>query len=170
VALSPSSAPAPCGPYNAVLVAFGAGAPCHAGFRKPSHDPAGVLIFCWRSRSLAITNSSLLATVIRRLAPRSLSIRTESTLGKKVGAAGTGAAYAWDVGRQNHYVSRTLPATSGGRRLRTHANLRPATFLGALSSIPIIAVLLLHVETPPPVSPTLISALPHADAKASRPA
>lgn len=136
--------------YNAVLVAFGAGALVMLGFGSfLGESPAAEFLLAFNS-SLAITNLILLATVIRRFGAKIiLDPELKSTLGKKWELPAAGAAYALGLWVDKIIMWHSDPSSdllvAGG--LRTMPSYDAAMFWAQLSSIPIIALFFVHVET-----------------------
>jgi polysaccharide biosynthesis protein PelG len=136
--------------YNAVLVAFSAGALVMLGFGSFLHDPQAVEFLLAFNSSLAITNLIMLATVIRRFGPKIIfDPELKSTLGKKWELPAAGAAYALGLWVDKIIMWHSDPSSdllvAGG--LRTMPSYDAAMFWAQLSSIPIIAVFFVHVET-----------------------
>jgi uncharacterized membrane protein len=136
--------------YNAVLVAFGAGALVMLGFGSLLYDPQAVEFLLAFNSSLAITNLIMLATVIRRFGPKIIvDPELKSTLGKKWELPAAGAAYALGLWVDKIIMWHADPASDllVAGALRTMPSYDAAMFWAQLSSIPIIAVFFVHVET-----------------------
>jgi polysaccharide biosynthesis protein PelG len=136
--------------YNAVLVAFGAGAVSMIVLASVIRDPQVASLLLAVNVSFAITNLILLATLVRRFGTR---VVVDPDLTKKLGAnwelLAAGAAYALGLWIDKIIMWRS--ASSGGLlvagALQTMPSYDTAMFWAQLSSIPVIAVFFVHIET-----------------------
>lgn len=136
--------------YNAVLVAFGVGAFSMLVFGREVHDPqVGSLLFAFNS-SFAVTDLILLTAVVRRFGTKiTVDPRLKESLCKNWELAAAGAAYALGLWIDKQIMWYFAP--SGGllvaNALKTMPSYDTAMFWSQLSSIPIIAVFFVHVES-----------------------
>ena len=136
--------------YNAVLVAFGIGAFSMLVLGSVLRDPSVVSLLLAFNGSFAITNLILLAAVVRRFGTRiTIDPALKHSLGKNWELPAAGVAYALGL-----WVDKVIMwhwAPSGGLlvagALQTMPSYDTAIFWSQLSSIPIIAVFFVHVET-----------------------
>jgi uncharacterized membrane protein len=136
--------------YNAVLVAFGAGAVSMLVLGSVLRDPQVASLLLAFNGSFAITNLILLATVVRRFGTKVIiDPGLKDKLGKKWELPAAGAAYALGLWVDKIIMWHSAP--SGGLlvagALQTMPSYDTAMFWAQLSSIPVIAVFFVHVET-----------------------
>jgi uncharacterized membrane protein len=136
--------------YDVVLIAFGIGAFSMLVLGSIPGDPSVVSLLLAFNGSFAITNLILLAAVVRRFGTRiTADPGLKVSLGKKWELPAAGAAYA--VGLWIDKVIMWHAAPSGGLlvagALQTMPSYDTAMFWSQLSSIPIIAVFFVHVES-----------------------
>jgi uncharacterized membrane protein len=136
--------------YNAVLVAFGAGAVSMFVLGSVLRDPQVASLLLAFNGSFAITNLILLATVVRRFGTKVIiDPGLKDSLGKKWELPAAGAAYALGLWIDKIIMWHSAP--SGGLlvagALQTMPSYDTAMFWAQLSSIPVIAVFFVHVET-----------------------
>jgi len=136
--------------YNAVLVAFAAGAASMLLFGSLLHDPPASSLLLAFNGSFAITNLILLAIVVRRFGTEIvIDPQLKDRLDKTWELPAAGAAYA--LGLWVDKIIMWHSAASGGLivagALQTMPSYDTAMFWSQLSSIPIIAVFFVHVET-----------------------
>jgi polysaccharide biosynthesis protein PelG len=136
--------------YNAVLVAFAAGAASMLLFGSVLHDPQASSLLLAFNGSFAITNLILLAIVVRRFGTEIvIDLRLKDRLEKTWELPAAGAAYALGLWLDKIIMWHSAP--SGGLivagALQTMPSYDTAMFWSQLSSIPIIAVFFVHVET-----------------------
>ena len=136
--------------YNSVLAAFGVGAISMLVFGSFLHDPPATSFLLAFNCSFAITNLILLATVVRRFGAR-IVVDPEllRRVGKKWELPAAGAAYALGLWIDKIIMWHADP--NGGLvvagALQTMPSYDAAMFWAQLSSIPVIAVFFVHVET-----------------------
>jgi len=136
--------------YNAELVAFGMGALSMLVLGHLLDDPSVASLLLAFNGGFAITNLILLATVVRRFGTR---IKIDPGLLRRLGQnwelAAAGAAYA--LGLWIDKLIMWYAAPSGGLHVAVSLHTMPsydtAMFWSQLSSIPVIAVFFVHVET-----------------------
>jgi uncharacterized membrane protein len=136
--------------YNSVLVAFGVGAASMLILGSVLHDPQATSLLLAFNCSFAITNLILLATVVRRFSAKIVvDPELKRRVRKKWELPTAGAAYALGLWIDKIIMWHADP--SGGLlvagALRTMPSYDAAMFWAQLSSIPIIAVFFVHVET-----------------------
>ena len=136
--------------YNAVLVAFGAGAVSMLVLGSVLRDPQVASLLLAFNGSFAITNLILLATVVRRFGTKVIiDPGLKDRLGKKWELPAAGVAYALGLWVDKIIMWHSAP--SGGLlvagALQTMPSYDTAMFWAQLSSIPVIAVFFVHVET-----------------------
>ena len=136
--------------YNSVLVAFGVGAASMLVLGSVLHEPQATSLLLAFNCSFAITNLILLATVVRRFGVKIIvDPELRNRVGKKWELPAAGAAYA--LGLWIDKIIMWHSDTSGGLlvagALQTMPSYDAAMFWAQLSSIPIIAVFFVHVET-----------------------
>jgi len=136
--------------YNAVLIAFGAGAVSMLVLGSVLRDPQVASLLLAFNSSFAITNLILLAAVVRRFGTRVvIDPELRERLGNKWELPAAGAAYALGLWVDKIIMWHSAP--SGGLlvagALRTMPSYDTAMFWAQFSSIPIIAVFFVHVET-----------------------
>ncbi|HTO67848.1 MAG TPA: exopolysaccharide Pel transporter PelG [Bradyrhizobium sp.] len=136
--------------YNTVLIGFGSGAASMLVIGSFLRDPQALSLLLGFNGSFAITNLILLSGLVRRfgttlsLAPE-LGVRLSRLWELPV----AGAAYALGLWIDKFIMWHSAPS---GRlvvagALRTMPSYDTATFWAQLSSIPVIAVFFVHVET-----------------------
>ena len=136
--------------YNAVLVAFGTGAFSMLVLGRALNDPSVMSLLLAFNGSFAITNLILLAAVVRRFGARiTIDPALKDSVGKNWELPAAGVAYA--LGLWVDKVIMWHSAPSGGLlvagALQTMPSYDTAVFWSQFSSIPIIAVFFVHVET-----------------------
>ena len=136
--------------YNAVLVAFGAGAVSMLVLGNVFRDPQVASLLLSFNGSFAITNLILLGTVVRRFGTKvTIDPGLKDSLRKNWELPAAGAAYALGLWIDKLIMWKGAP--SGGLlvagALQTMPSYDTAMFWAQLSSIPVIAVFFVHVET-----------------------
>jgi uncharacterized membrane protein len=136
--------------YNAVLVAFGAGAVSMLLLGNVLHEPQAAPLLLAFNASFAITNLILLGNVVYRFGTKIVVDRKlKARLTRNWELPAAGLAYA--LGLWIDKIIMWHAAPSGGLvvagALRTMPSYDTAMFWAQLSSIPIIAVFFVHVET-----------------------
>jgi polysaccharide biosynthesis protein PelG len=136
--------------YNAVLVAFGAGAVSMLVLGSVLRDPQVASLLLAFNSSFAITNLILLATVVRRFGNTVIiDAGLKDKLGKKWELPAAGAAYALGLWIDKIIMWHSAPSggllVAGG--LQTMPSYDTPMFWAQLSSIPVIAIFFVHVET-----------------------
>ena len=136
--------------YNAVLVAFGAGAVSMLVLGNMLRDPQVASLLLSFNGSFAITNLILLGTVVRRFGTKvTIDPGLKDSLRKNWELPAAGAAYALGLWIDKLIMWKGAP--SGGLlvagALQTMPSYDTAMFWAQLSSIPVIAVFFVHVET-----------------------
>ena len=136
--------------YNAVLVAFGAGAATMLALGGVLHDPEANALLVAFNCSFAITDLILLGAVVRRFGAEDRRRPDwNERAAKKWELPAAGAAYA--LGLWIDKIIMWHADAPGGLRvagaLQTMPSYDSAMFWAQLSSIPIIAVFFVHVET-----------------------
>jgi polysaccharide biosynthesis protein PelG len=136
--------------YNAVLVAFGAGAVSMLVLGSMLRDPQVASLLLAFNGSFAVTNLILLATVVRRFGTKVIiDPGLKDRLGSKWELPAAGAAYALGLWVDKIIMWHSAP--SGGLlvagALQTMPSYDTAMFWAQLSSIPVIAMFFVHVET-----------------------
>lgn len=136
--------------YNAVLVAFGAGAVSMAILGGVMRDPTATALLLAFNGSFAVTNLIMLAGVVRRFGTRiTIDPELKDRLTRHWELPAAGAVYA--LGLWIDKVIMWHAAPSGGLvvagTLQTMPSYDTAMFWAQLSSIPVIAVFFVHVET-----------------------
>jgi uncharacterized membrane protein len=136
--------------YTSVLIAFGAGAASMLVFGIALHDPQAASLLLAFDCGFAIIDLILLAAVVRQFGSR-IVVDPELTkrLRKKWELPAAGAAYALGLWIDKVIMWHVDP-TNGlliAGALRTMPSYDSAMFWAQLSSIPIIAVFFVHVET-----------------------
>ena len=136
--------------YNAVLIAFGAGAVSMFVLGSMLRDPQVTSLLLSFNGSFAITNLILLGTVVRHFGTKvTIDPGLKERLGKNWELPAAGAAYALGLWVDKIIMWHSAP--SGGLlvagALQTMPSYDTAMFWAQLSSIPIIAVFFVHVET-----------------------
>jgi uncharacterized membrane protein len=136
--------------YNAVLIAFGVGASAMLGLGSLLHDPDVSSLLLAFNLSFAITNLIMLTVVVRRFGTTIVvDPGLKERLRGKWELAAAGAAYALGLWIDKIIMWHSDP--SGGLlvagALQTMPSYDAAMFWAQLSSIPIIAVFFVHVET-----------------------
>jgi polysaccharide biosynthesis protein PelG len=136
--------------YRAVLVAFGVGAISMLVLGSVLRDPPAVSLLLAFNSSFAITNLIMLATVVRRFGSKIvIDPGFLAKLGSKWELPAAGAAYG--LGLWIDKVIMWHVAPSGGLlvagALQTMPSYDTAMFWSQLSSIPIIVVFFVHIET-----------------------
>ena len=136
--------------HNAVLLAFGAAAASMFVFGSVLHDPQVASLLLAFNGSFAITNLILLGTVVYRFGSKIVvdpALKDKLTKNWELPAAG--AAYALGLWIDKIIMWHFAP--SGGLlvagALQTMPSYDTAMFWAQLSSIPIVAVFFVHVET-----------------------
>ena len=136
--------------YTAVLVAFGSGAASLLVFGSVLRDPQAASLLLAFNCGFAITDLVLLAAVVRHFGAR-IVVDPElwNRVRKKWELPAAGAAYALGLWVDKIIMWHADPAN--GLRvagvLQTMPSYDSAMFWAQLSSIPIIAVFFVHVET-----------------------
>jgi polysaccharide biosynthesis protein PelG len=136
--------------YDAVLVAFGAGTVSMLVLGSVLRDPQVASLLLAFNGSFAITNLILFACVVRRFGTKFvIDPELKGRLGKNWELPAAGAAYA--LGLWIDKIIMWYSAPSGGLlvagALQTMPSYDTAMFWAQLSSIPVIAVFFVHVET-----------------------
>ena len=136
--------------YSAVLVAFGMGAFSLLVFGKSLHDPHTTSLLLAFNCGFAITNLVLLATVVRRFGAKiTVDPELKKRVGKKWELPLAGAAYALGLWIDKIIMWHADPSNGlvVAGAIQTLPSYDSAMFWAQLSSIPIIAVFFVHVET-----------------------
>ena len=136
--------------YNSVLLAFGVGAASMTVFGGLLHDPSAATLLTAFNCSFAITDLILLAAVTRSFgAEIAFDPEITARVRKNWELPAAGAAYAMGL-----WIDKIIMwhADASGRllvagALWTRPSYDSAMFWAQLSSIPIIAVFFVHVET-----------------------
>jgi len=136
--------------YNAVLVAFGAGAATMLALGGVLHEPDANTLLVAFNGSFAVIDLILLGAVVRRFGAKIVvDPGLRASVWRKWELPAAGAAYALGL-----WVDKLIMWRSdvpGGLRvagaLQTMPSYDSAMFWAQLSSIPIIAVFFVHVET-----------------------
>ena len=136
--------------HNAVLVAFGVGGLSMLALGSLLRDPSAVSLLLAFNGSFAITNLIMLATLVCRFGTDiTISPGLKNRLRTKWELPAAGLAYALGVWIDKVIMWHAAP--SGGMlvagALQTMPSYDTAMFWSQLSSIPIIAVFFVHVET-----------------------
>ena len=136
--------------YNSVIIAFGAGTVVMFTLSNFLYDPPAASFLLVFDSSFAITNFILLATIVRRCGGTIIADPELMTrVAKKWELPAAGAAYALGLWIDKVIVWHADP--SGGLlvagALQTMPSYDAAMFWAQLSSIPIVAVFFVHVET-----------------------
>ena len=136
--------------HNSVLIGFGAGAVSMLVLGSTLRDPQVTSLLLIFNASFAITNAILLAAVVRRIGTRIVVDRElKQKLGRNWELMAAGAAYALGLWIDKIIMWRSAPSggllVAGG--LQTMPSYDTAMFWAQLSSIPVIAVFFVHVET-----------------------
>ena len=136
--------------YNAVLVAFGAGALSMLVLGTFLRDPQAASLLLGFNGSFALTNLILLGAVVRRFGTKIvIDPELKSRLTRNWELPAAGGAYALGLWIDKLIMWNSAP--SGGLvvagALQTMPSYDTAMFWAQLSSIPIIAVFFVHVET-----------------------
>ncbi|WP_212223881.1 exopolysaccharide Pel transporter PelG [Bradyrhizobium lablabi] len=136
--------------YNAVLVAFGTGAVSMLLFGSALHEPQAATLLLAFNGSFAITNLILLGNVVYRFGTKIVvdhKLRASLMRHWELPAAG----FVYALGLWIDKIIMWHAAPSGGLvaagALKTMPSYDTAMFWAQLSSIPIIAVFFVHVET-----------------------
>ena len=136
--------------YNAVLVAFGAAGLSMLVLGCMLHDPSATSLLLAFNGSFAIANSILLATVVLRFGTE-ITIDSLLTNGLRRTWELPAAGMAYALGLWVDKIIMWYSAPSGGLivagALHTMPSYDTAMFWSQLSSIPVIAVFFVHVET-----------------------
>jgi uncharacterized membrane protein len=136
--------------YNSIIIAFGAGATVMFVLSNFLYDPpVGSFLVVFNS-AFAITNLILLATIVRRFGAKiTADPELKTRVAKKWELPAAGAAYALGL-----WIDKVIMwhADPSGRllvagALQTMPSYDAAMFWAQLSSIPIVAVFFVHVET-----------------------
>lgn len=136
--------------YNSVLLAFGVGAISMFVLGKVIPEPQATSLLLVFNCSFAITNLILLAAVVRRFGTE---IIVDPELRKRVGEKwelpAAGLAYALGLWIDKIIMWHADPANGllVAGALQTMPSYDAAMFWAQLSSIPIIAIFFVHVET-----------------------
>jgi len=136
--------------YNIVLVAFGAGAVSMLILGSLLREPQVAPLLLAFNASFAVTNLILLTAVVRRFGARVVvDPELKSRLAGKWELAVAGGAYALGIWIDKIIMWHAAPS---GRlvvagALQTMPSYDTAMFWAQLSSIPIMAVFFVHVET-----------------------
>ncbi|WP_212471166.1 exopolysaccharide Pel transporter PelG [Bradyrhizobium liaoningense] len=136
--------------YNAVLIAFGAGAVSMFLFGNALHEPRAATLLLAFNGGFAITNLIMLGNVVYRFGSRVVvDGRLKDSLIRHWELPVAGLIYA--LGLWIDKIIMWHAAPSGGLvvagALQTMPSYDTAMFWAQLSSIPIIAVFFVHVET-----------------------
>ena len=136
--------------YNSVLIAFGVGAVSMFVLGSFLHEPQPTSLLLVFNCSFAITNLILLATVVRRFGVKIVvDPELRMRVAKKWELPAAGAAYALGLWIDKIIMWHADPSgqllVAGA--LQTMPSYDAAMFWAQLSSIPIIAVFFVHVET-----------------------
>jgi polysaccharide biosynthesis protein PelG len=136
--------------YNAVLVAFGAGAVSMLVLGSVLRDPQVASLLLAFNASFAVTNLVLLVTVVRRFGTRVIiDPGLKDRLGSKWELPAAGAAYALGLWIDKIIMWHSAPSDGllVAGALQTMPSYDTAMFWAQLSSIPVIAIFFVHVET-----------------------
>ncbi len=136
--------------HSSVLVAFGAGAASVLVFGNALHDPQAASLLLAFNCGFAITDLIMLAAVVRHFGSRIVvDPQLTKKLRKKWELPAAGAAYALGLWIDKVIMWHADPSNGllVAGALRTMPSYDSAMFWAQLSSIPIIAVFFVHVET-----------------------
>jgi uncharacterized membrane protein len=136
--------------YNVVLIAFGSGAVSMLVLGIVLRDPQVASLLLAFNGSFAITNLIMLAAVVRRFGTRIvIDPKLKERVARNWELPAAGAAYALGLWIDKIIMWHSAP--SGGLlvagALQTLPSYDTAMFWAQLSSIPVIAVCFVHVET-----------------------
>jgi len=136
--------------YNSVLIAFGVGACSMLFFGTVLQDPQAISLLLAFNCSFAITNLILLVTVVHRFGARiTVDPELKKRVDKKWELPAAGAAYALGLWIDKIIMWHADPSNGliVAGAIQTMPSYDAAMFWAQLSSIPIIAVFFVHVET-----------------------
>lgn len=136
--------------YNVVLIAFGSGALSMLVLGSVLRDPQTASLLLAFNGSFAITNLIMLTVLVRRFGTKIvIDPQLRSRLAKNWELPAAGGAYALGLWVDKIIMWHSAP--SGGLlvagALQTMPSYDTAMFWAQLSSIPVIAVFFVHVET-----------------------